>query len=146
MAEVDALLTELASTCAFSSSKIRSSVPSSRAPRVILRELYSILDPLSASFVTQIILKDLRPLMYPLSETHYTASLLQYKSNAAFVITKECAMRAWDPSGRMFNAYSVRASLEEASRVYEDCDEDIKPQVGIPINVRWFLLTCFTLD
>lgn len=133
---VDALLTELACTSAFSASNIRSSVTSHRIPREILQSLFVNLDPHSAAFLTQIILKDLRPLLYPLSETHYTTSLLQYNSNAVSMLTKEDVMKAWDLSGRMLRVYKLRACLEEAARVCDDPREVIQPRLGAPIEVR----------
>lgn len=137
MAQIDALLTELASTSAFSSASVRASAPSGsrRKPREILRELYASATPSSASFITQIILKDLRPVLYPLKETHYSAQLLHYNSKAVCMLSKEQAMKVWDPTGKMAQAFRVRASLDEAADAFESPDAFVRPQVGVPIPV-----------
>ncbi|KAI0761918.1 hypothetical protein BC629DRAFT_1682669 [Irpex lacteus] len=142
MHEVDALLTELASTCAFSSSTIRHSTTNSstkRTPRAILTLLYTFLSPSSSGYLTQIILKDLRPILYPISETHYTASLLQYNSRSVSMLSKEDVMKAWDASGRMLRMYRVRASLEDAASAFESeggsGSWDVTPQIGVPVQI-----------
>lgn len=142
MHEVDSLLTELASTCAFSSSNIRHSTSNTntkRTPRTILTLLYTSLSPSSSGYLTQIILKDLRPILYPISETHYTASLLQYNARSVSMLSKEDAMKAWDGSGRMLRMYRVRASLEDAASAFESESGsgswDVTPQVGVPVQV-----------
>ena len=135
MAEIDALLTELASTSAFSSAAVRGPRTARRKPRDILADLYKPSTPSSASVITQIILKDLRPLLYPLKDTHYTAQLLQYNSRAVCMLSKEEAMKVWDSSGRMIQAYRVRASLEEAAAAFEHPDAFVQPEVGVPIPV-----------
>ncbi|KAI0955281.1 hypothetical protein AcW1_006907 [Taiwanofungus camphoratus] len=147
IAQVDALLTELASTCAFSASAVRhssSGKDANRPAHIILRDLYTPLTPDEACIVTQIILKDLRPLLYPLppDQMHYTASLLRYNSRSAAMLTKYDAMREWDPSGLMLASYRVRASLDEAAVVYEqhvDADVDdhdwFKPQIGVLVQI-----------
>ncbi|GBE86340.1 predicted protein [Sparassis crispa] len=121
--EVDALLTELATTCAFSASTVRqsstSSPPGSRES--ILRALYTAVTPGEASVLTQIILKDLRPLLYPIPEDagHYTAALLHYNSNSITQLTK------WD-------------GMHEAALVYErreDGGDPPKPQPGIQVQI-----------
>ena len=142
MAEIDALLTELASTCAFSSSVIREPGNRRRRPRDILSDLYKPATPSSASLITQIILKDLRPLLYPLKEFHYTAQLLRYNSKAVCMLSKEDAMKVWDPSGRMLQAFRVRASLEEAANALESPDRFVQPEVGVPIPVSYY---CYLL-
>ena len=90
--------------------------------------------------MTQIILKDLRPLLYPLprSASHYTAALLQYKSNAVAMLTKEGAMHAWDPTGRMSLIFKSRANLEETARAYESLQAGEvlpQPEFGVPVQV-----------
>ena len=135
VAEIDALLTELASTSAFSSAAVRGPRTARRKPRDILADLYKPSTPSSASVITQIILKDLRPLLYPLKETRYTAQLLQYNSRAVCMLSKEEAMKVWDSSGRMIQAYRVRASLEEAAAAFEHPDAFVQPEVGVPIPV-----------
>lgn len=136
LAQVDALLTELACTSAFSASSVRSAVGSHRSPRAILQSLFANTDPFSAAFLTQIILKDLRPLLYPLSDTHYTTSLLQYNANAVTMLTCEDAMKAWDTSGRMLRAYRLRTCLEEAAKACDDPHEEIKPRLGVSVQVN----------
>ncbi|OSX64101.1 hypothetical protein POSPLADRAFT_1088234, partial [Postia placenta MAD-698-R-SB12] len=148
--QVDALLTELAATCAFSSPAYR--YPSSsttvttmrhRPRRAILRELFSALSPVEASVATQIILKDLRPLLYPLpdGQTHYTALLLQHNSNALTTLTLSNAMYAWDNRGRFSAAFRVRARLADAALLYEQmCFTDgryvpLKPRVGVAVQI-----------
>ncbi|KZT07561.1 uncharacterized protein LAESUDRAFT_115651 [Laetiporus sulphureus 93-53] len=150
IAKVDALLSELAATCAFSSPSVRrphSSVADSSAlPRPksnVLRALYTALSPVEAGVVTQIILKDLRPMLYPIppDQTHYTASLLSYNSNALTQLTKFDAMREWDLSKRMLATYRVRAYLDEAAQLYEtlstadEVDIVLKPLVGVPVQI-----------
>ena len=141
--QVDALLTELASKCAYSDSSVHASfvgAPQRRSREAILTTLYTSLTPAECAVVTQIILKDLRPLLYPIptDATHYTAALLQYKSNAVTTLTKEAAMHAWDPSGRLSVIYRTRANLEEATRTYDRLqpgDAMPDPVVGTPIQV-----------
>ena len=151
MHEVDALLTELAGTCAFSARSIRHSadkesvsvVTTKRSPRNILRTLYTCISPSSAGFLTQIILKDLRPILYPLIETHYTTSLLQYNSKAVATLTKEDVMRAWDTSGRMLKMYRVRANLWDVADEFEresgsgERGGGIRPRIGVPVQVNF---------
>lgn len=149
---MDTLLTELASKCAFSASAIRcktskqntGDASSSGSRARILRRLYLPLSPAEADVVTQIILKDLRPLLYPLpgEAAHYRAALMDFNSRSVAPLTKEGAMHAWDPSGRMLALYGVRASLDDASDSYENIphgegrnDESFLPQVGLPIMV-----------
>ncbi|KAI0761805.1 hypothetical protein BD413DRAFT_646329 [Trametes elegans] len=122
IAQVNALLAELAAMCAFSATTARPPPASRRSREVILAELYTSLNPTECAVVTQIILKDLRPLLYPVpaSATHYTSALLQYKSNAVAMLSKEAAMHAWDPSGRFRVIFSTRANLEDAANAYEE--------------------------
>lgn len=94
---------------------------------------------LDAAFLTQIILKDTRPILYPLSETHYTAALTKYNTKSMTPLTKEDAMKAWDPSGRMLRTYKVRASLYHTANAYELQSNLLgppQPQIGTPIEVR----------
>ena len=153
IAEVDALITELASKCAFSASAVRHRAPGGVANDAtdhigvrarILRKLYLRLSPAEASLVTQIILKDLRPLLYPLPDeaAHYRTALLKFNNKSIEPLTKWGAMHAWDPSGRMLALYRVRASLEEAAAAYEKLqvggqveDTVFQPQIGVPIMV-----------
>ncbi|KAH9840015.1 uncharacterized protein C8Q71DRAFT_745448 [Rhodofomes roseus] len=149
IAEVDNLLSTLACKSAFSADSIREDVSSStalkdRSQADIVHALYSRLSSSEACVVTQIILKDLRPLLYPLpeDETHYTALLLQYKSNSLEQLSKFDAMRVWDPSGRMLAAYRVRACLDEAALAFEKTvstggagNPPLAPQIGTPIQI-----------
>ncbi|TFY72020.1 hypothetical protein EVG20_g1000 [Dentipellis fragilis] len=137
--EIDALLTELASLCAFSDASVRQ-LPVATAPRSradILRALYNGLPPLDAAFLTQIILKDLRPLLYPLSDTHSSSALKRFKSNAIKMLSKEDAMKAWDKSGRMLRVYHSRASLHEAATFIETNSPGIEaqPSAGTQIEI-----------
>ncbi|KAM5530825.1 hypothetical protein V8D89_015515 [Ganoderma adspersum] len=141
--QVDTLLAELASKCAFSDAAVRAPF-SATAPRrtreAILAALFASLTPAEGAVLTQIILKDLRPLLYPIprSATHYTAALLRYKSNAVTMLTKEAAMHAWDPTGRMSQIFKSRANLEETTRTYESLqpgDALPEPEYGIPVQI-----------
>ena len=144
--QVDALLTELASKCAFSAQSVHGSTSSAvprRTREAILKSLYNSLNPMESAVVTQIILKDLRPLLYPVprSAAHYTAALLQYKSNAIGILTKEAAMHAWDPSGRLTMIHRLRADMDEATSKFENLrpgDSLPQPEVGIPVQVRLY--------
>ena len=93
---------------------------------------------LDASFLTQIILKDLRPLLFPLAERHYTVALTKYNTKSVATLSKEDAMRAWDPSGWMLKTYKVRASLREAANAFELQSSVASPQprIGAPIEVH----------
>lgn len=143
LAEVDALLAEFASKCAFSDASVRapfSTAAQRRTREAILTTLFASLTPAEGAILTQIILKDLRPLLYPTprSATHYTAALLQYKSNAVTMLTKEAAMHAWDPAGRMSQIFKSRANLEETTRTYESLqpgDTLPEPGYGTPVQV-----------
>lgn len=135
MSDINELLTELASTSAYSSSSVRVPAGSRRKPREILRDLYISASPMSAAVITQVILKDLRPVLYPLKETHYTAQLLQYNSKAICMLTKEQAMKVWDPTGKLSQASRVCASIEDAVAAFEHPDGFIQPKLGVPIPV-----------
>lgn len=146
MEDIDQLLFELASTSAFSSANIHASSSARRKPREILRDLYRSATPSSAALITQIILKDLRPLLYPLTgERHYTAQLLQYNSRSVTMLTKEQAMWAWDPTGRMAGAYKARASLEHASEILDGPRCFVQPRIGTVIAVCPLSEVCFVL-
>ena len=140
--KVDALLTELAAKCAFSAASVHQSfvnAPPRRTREAVLTELYTSLGPSDCAVITQIILKDLRPLLYPIprSATHYTTALLRYNSTAITMLTKEAAMHAWDPSGRLSMIYRCRTDLDEATQQFEvlkSGDAMPQPQVGIPIQ------------
>lgn len=132
---VDALLTELAASCAYSASSIRSAAVNPRPRREVLSTLFCDASPDEAAFLTQIILKDLRPVLYPLKETHYSTSLLQYNSNAVVMLSKEEAMKIWDPSLKMLHAYRVSATLDAAAAICDDPHAVIEPQIGVPITV-----------
>ena len=145
--QVDILLTELASKCAFSASSVHE-LSSATAPRrtreAILTTIYTSLGPAECAVVTQIILKDLRPLLYPVprSAAHYTAAFIRFNSNAVTMLTKEAAMHAWDPSGRLGMIYKSRAELDEAAQRFEGLRHGgpmPQPVVGTPIQVRSFV-------
>lgn len=138
--EVDTLLDELASTSVFSDASLRNG-RARRSRYSILCNLYSSMSPLDASFLTQIILKDLRPLLFPLIEAHYTTALTRYNTTSVVSLSKEDAMKVWDPSGLMLKIYKVRASLHEAANVFEtsnSCDKTphLKPTLRTPIEVQ----------
>ena len=141
--KVDALLTELAAKCAFSAASVHQSfvnAPPRRTREAVLTELYTSLGPSDCTVITQIILKDLRPLLYPIprSATHYTTALLRYNSTAITMLTKEAAMHAWDPTGRMSLIFKSRASLDETARAYESLQAGEvlpQPEFGIPVQV-----------
>ncbi|KAJ7777837.1 hypothetical protein DFH07DRAFT_796301, partial [Mycena maculata] len=136
--DVDALLDELASHSGFSDASVRARHPhATRRPKaLIIRDLYRSLSPLDASFLTQIILKDLRPLLYPLTDTHYTVALKSFNSAAVTELTKEDAMRVWDPGHRMLAIYRVRSRLDDASATFEaGITGTVMPQIGIPVEI-----------
>lgn len=114
------LLTELATTCPFSSPSVRQEIsgcegtglspwltPRStpRKASHVLQELFThpAISPAGSAVLVQIILKDLRPLLYPVPQDamHYTAALTAYKSNAFAELTIEQALRVWDTSGAL---------------------------------------------
>lgn len=73
---------------------------------------------------------------------HYTSLLMHYKSNALEQLSKFDAMRIWDESGGMLNAYRVRACLDEAAMAYERMlclhtpkELPLAPVIGTPIQV-----------
>lgn len=138
------LLTELAANCAYSASSVRCAIANPRSKRVVLAQLFQSLSPDQAAFLTQIILKDLRPILYPLQETHYSTSLLQYNTNSIIMLTKEDAMKIWDPAGKMLRAYSVRATLDDAAEFYEDPNAAVEPRIGVPIAVCSLQIICLT--
>ena len=89
--------------------------------------------------MAQIILKDLRPALYPFREDHYTAALINYNTASVQMLTKEHAMKVWDPTGRMLKAYSVRSTLDEAAVAYESPAHQREldvPLIGIPVEVN----------
>ncbi|KAI0051858.1 hypothetical protein FA95DRAFT_1533769 [Auriscalpium vulgare] len=134
--QINDLLTELASRCAWSDQSVRSIAtlgPHPRSREAILRELYSSLRPLEAAFITQIILKDLRPLLYPLPHTSTAVSLLQYNSKSIVQLTKEDAMRAWDPSHGLLQTFRTNASLSRATTAVV-CPDD-SPEFGSPVEI-----------
>lgn len=140
IAEVDALLDELASTSVFSDVSLRNG-RARRSRYSILCDLYSSMPPLDASFLTQIILKDLRPLLFPLIETHYTAALTKYNTTSIVSLSKEDAMKIWDPTGLMLKIYKVRASLHEAANAFETSNNCTmlpypQPKLRTPVEVQ----------
>ncbi|KAJ7180474.1 hypothetical protein C8R46DRAFT_1069579 [Mycena filopes] len=135
IAQVDSLLEELASHSGFSDKSVRGSF-TRRSKSAILRALYRSLSPLDASFLTQIILKDLRPLLYPLTDTHYTVALKSFNSVAVVQLSKEDAMKVWDPSRQMLNIYRVRARLDVAAAAFDaGITGNIMPLIGTPIEI-----------
>ncbi|KAJ7918946.1 DNA ligase N terminus-domain-containing protein [Mycena leptocephala] len=137
IAEVDNLLEELASHSGYSDISVRANARATRRPKsTIIRALYRSLSPLDASFLTQIILKDLRPLLYPLADTHYTVALKSFNSVAVTHLSKEDAMKAWDPSRQMLNIYRVRSGLDDAAAAFDaGINGAVMPQIGTPIEI-----------
>ena len=145
IAQVDALLTELAAKSAWSASGVHASSATAGSPRrsrqAILTALYHGLSPHEGAVVTQIILKDLRAIVHPVprSAHHPTAALLDYNGTAVTPLSKESAMHAWDPSGRMSVIFRCRANLDEAAQTFERLkpgDAMPDPVCGTPIQVR----------
>ncbi|KAK0188852.1 hypothetical protein F5146DRAFT_1140422 [Armillaria mellea] len=117
--EADKFLDELAAISAYSNSSVRSKYPRRRRSHII-REVYSTLSAVDASFFTQIILKDLRPLLYSSNSRHYTDALKNYTSTSIHALTKEDAMKVWDPTKSMLRSYSYAATLEDAAAAFEN--------------------------
>ncbi|KAF7370772.1 DNA ligase [Mycena sanguinolenta] len=135
ISEVDNLLEELAAHSGYSDVSVRS-IATRRSKTTILRTLYRSLSALDASFLTQIILKDLRPLLYPLSEAHYTVALKSFNSVSVTELSKEDAMKAWDPTGQMLRNYRVRCGLDDAAAAFDTgIVGTIAPRIGIPIAI-----------
>ncbi|KAJ7634197.1 hypothetical protein DFH06DRAFT_1221373 [Mycena polygramma] len=137
IAEVDDLLEELASHSGYSDKSVRRthSHATRRSKSDILRALYRSLSPMDASFLTQIILKDLRPLLYPLPDSHYTVALKSFNSVAVTQLSKEDAMKAWDPSRQMLKTYRVRSGLDAAAAVFDAGITDVLPRIGTPVEI-----------
>ncbi|KAJ6457176.1 hypothetical protein C8R47DRAFT_173370 [Mycena vitilis] len=137
IAEVDDLLEELASHSGYSDKSVRRthSRATRRSKSDILRALYRSMSPMDASFLTQIILKDLRPLLYPLPDSHYTVALKSYNSVAVTQLSKEDAMKAWDPSRQMLKTYRVRSGLDAAAAVFDAGITDVLPRIGTPVEI-----------
>ncbi|KAF8202116.1 hypothetical protein BJ912DRAFT_943800 [Pholiota molesta] len=140
IAEIDALLDELAALSGYTHTSIRAKHPKGqrRTRAEIMRSLFRDLAPEDAAVLTQIILKDLRPLLYPLTEFHYTAALTRFNSAAVKMLTKEHAMDVWDPTHRFLRFYRMRAALDEAAAFADlpgTTPRDIQPVVGSPIAI-----------
>jgi DNA ligase-4 len=116
---VDNLLDELASTSEYSVFSLHFNNPTPRTPQTILRQLYRLLSPSDAAFVTQIILKDLRPLLYPLPSQHYTSALTSYNSNSIQPLSIQDAMRVWDISGRLLKAYRLNPVIDNVTLAFD---------------------------
>lgn len=119
ISDVDNLLDELASTSEYSAFSLQFNNPSARTPQTILRQLYRLLSPSDASFVTQIILKDLRPLIYPLPTQHYTSALTSYNSNSIQPLSIQDAMRVWDISGQLLKAYRLNPVIDNVTLAFD---------------------------
>lgn len=143
IAQVDDLLDELASNSGFSDVSIRTKYPRGvrRGRLPLLKTLFRSLSPIDASFITHIILKDLRPVLYPLQETHYTTTLINYNTTSVRMLTKEHAMRAWDPTCSMLKAYFVRSTIDAAATCFELPPHQRGPNVpriGVPVEVTHY--------
>ncbi|KAJ7126560.1 hypothetical protein C8R43DRAFT_1134885 [Mycena crocata] len=138
IADIDRLLDELASHSGYSHTSVRTKHPHAtrRKSSMVIRTLFRSLAPLDAAFLTQIILKDLRPLLYPLTDTHYTVALKSFNSVAITQLSKEDAMKAWDPSRQMLGIYRVRSGLDDASFAFEAgiTDADM-PRMATPVEI-----------
>ena len=117
--DVDNLLDELASTSGYSVFSLHFNNPTPRTPQTILRQLYRLLSPSDAAFVTQIILKDLRPLLHPLPSQHYTSALTSYNSNSIQPLSIQDAMRVWDISGRLLRAYRLNPVIDNVTLAFD---------------------------
>ncbi|KAJ7050474.1 hypothetical protein C8F01DRAFT_1067664 [Mycena amicta] len=138
MANVDQLLDELAANSGFTCASIRKDYPiaTRRNKETILRALYRCLAPLDAAWLTQILLKDLRPMLYPLSATHYSRALKAYNSVSVAELSKEEAMKVWDPSGRLLHCYRVRSRIDDAASAFEAGGPlSFNPQIGQPVPI-----------
>ncbi|SJL03675.1 uncharacterized protein ARMOST_07032 [Armillaria ostoyae] len=135
--QADKFLDELAAISAYSDSSVRSKYPSKmrRRRNHIIREAYSTLSAVDASFFTQIILKDLRPLLYSSNSRHYTDALKNYNSTSIHALTKEDAMKIWDPTRSMLQSYSYAATLEDAAAAFENGVTISAPRLGVPIEI-----------
>lgn len=135
MTDVDTLLNELAATSAFSSSSVRQT-SNKRSRQAILHDLFQTLPAFDAAVLTQIILKDIRPVIYPIKTTSSVQSLKNFNSNAVHLLTLSEAFRIWDASGTLGKCYRMQATLEDAINLFSAGASDIRPQVGVPIEVR----------
>jgi DNA ligase-4 len=144
IAEVDALLDELASKSGYTQASIRSKYTGTqRRPRkAIIRALFRQLSPEDASILVQIILKDLRPILYPLTEFHYTTALTRFDVASVKMLSKEHAMDIWDPSGLFLRYYRVCADITEAAAFADSPKSEgrfIGPTIGKPVAVSTFI-------
>ncbi|KAG7443683.1 uncharacterized protein BT62DRAFT_325260 [Guyanagaster necrorhizus] len=135
--EADMFLDELAAISVYSHDSVRSKYPSAirRKRNHIIREIYSTLSAVDASFLTQIILKDLRPLLYSSNSRHYADALKNYNSTSIRALTKEDAMKIWDPTKSMLQSYSHAATLEDAAAAFENGVTISAPRLGTPIEI-----------
>ncbi|KAK0501203.1 hypothetical protein EDD18DRAFT_1347295 [Armillaria luteobubalina] len=133
--EADKFLDEMAAISAYSDSSVRSKYPR-RTRSHIIREAYSTLSAVDASFFTQIILKDLRPLLYSSNSRHYTDALKNHNSTSIHALTKEDAMKVWDPTKSMLRSYSYVATLEDAATAFENGVTISAPKLGIPKSLK----------
>ncbi|KAK0202881.1 hypothetical protein DFS33DRAFT_1385236 [Desarmillaria ectypa] len=139
--EADMFLDELAALSAYSDSSVRSKYPSAvrRKRNHIIREVYSTLSAVDASFLTQIILKDLRPLLYSSNSRHYTDALKNYNSTSIKALTKEDAMKIWDPTKSMLQSYSYAATLEDAAAAFENGVTISTPRLEFPASTSNYI-------
>lgn len=140
IAQVDALLDELASSSGFTHDSIRKAYPKRRKRLPLLKALFRPLSPIDASFLTQIILKDLRPVLYPLRIPKDSSALLDFDTKSVHMLSKEHAMKVWDPTGWMLNAYRVRSTIDAAAEGFElppHQREPNIPRIGIPVQVNF---------
>jgi DNA ligase-4 len=132
------LLDELAARSKHTCIQLRNAYPKSTQRRVpqILADLFDGATPFEAAVLVQIILKDLRPLLYPPATLNTTSSLLDFKSNAVEQLVLHEAMRVWDPSRRMEEAYKTRSSFEAAGDTFEYNVTEVQPFIGVFIKVQ----------
>jgi DNA ligase-4 len=140
ISQVNSLLDELASNSGFSHRSIRDAYPkrARRGRLPVLKALFRSLSPVDASFLTQIILKDLRPVLYPIRASHYTSALVDFNTTSVQMLTKEHAMRVWDPTCWMLKAYRVKSTIDEAVASFSmppHLRDANVPRIGIPVQV-----------
>jgi DNA ligase-4 len=151
LAQVDALLDELASTSAFSQLSQTPSDPRSQSQILNTFYRYSSLSAYAAAVLTQIILRDLRPLLCPVPRLpiRNPTAMLRLRSNAGPAPLEQLdAMHVWDP--RMRELYlSGLGSVDLCADIVESLGGESggprsgKPEisgpavgVNVPVSVR----------
>jgi DNA ligase 4 len=138
IAEVDELLTELASHSGFSAHVVRHSENAGARPvRDILARLYRDMPAFEAGVITQIILKDLRPILYPLATTNVSSALLNYNTKAVKMLSLHDAMCNWTDGGWVWWSYVVLMDFNTLGRFIENnpVGTTARPEIGTRILV-----------